>query len=277
MFHIVTEGRCWVELDGAEECMLQTGEFALVPHGKGHRLTGEPGSETAKLFDLPRELISERYELLRHGGGGDPTTLICGAVRLEHPVAQRIIEMLPEIIRIETGSIENEWIQSTLRLMISEARAMRIGGDAVITRVLDILVIQAIRTWLESDPAANSGWFAALQDAQIGKAIGLVHHDPVRDWTLESLAIEVGMSRSAFAARFMALVGEPPMQYLRRWRMHVAENLLKESNAPLSELADHLGYQSEAAFSRAFKKCIGASPGSVRRNHKLKEVEYSSR
>jgi AraC-like DNA-binding protein len=195
---------------------------------------------------------------------------------LEHPVAHRIIDILPKIIRIETGTVENEWIQSTLRMMISEAKAMRIGGDAVITRVSDILVIQAIRSWLESHSTTNSGWFAALQDDQIGGAIGLVHHDPYQDWALETLSAEVGMSRSAFAARFMALVGEPPMQYVRRWRMHVAETLLKENSQPISELADRFGYQSEAAFSRAFKKCVGVSPGSVRKLHRRQMAEFDN-
>jgi AraC-like DNA-binding protein len=160
----------------------------------------------------------------------------------------------------------NEWLLSTIRFMISEASVMRPGGDTIITRVSDILVIQAIRSWLEQDATAKTGWLGALQDKQIGHAISLVHRDPIAPWTVASLAAKIGMSRSAFAARFMSLVGEPPMHYLRRWRMHVAVSTLKESDAPISELADQLGYQSEAAFSRAFKKFIGVTPGSVRRS-----------
>ena len=135
----------------------------------------------------------------------------------------------------------------------------------MITRLGDILVIQAIRAWIESDPAARTGWLGALQDRQIGHAISLIHRDPARDWTVASLAGELAMSRSAFAARFTELVGEPAMQYVTRWRMHVGLNALKDEGATVAELADRLGYRSEAAFARAFKRVIGVSPGAVRR------------
>ena len=136
----------------------------------------------------------------------------------------------------------------------------------MITRLSDILVIQAIRAWMESDPAAQTGWLGALQDPQIGRAISLINRDAARDWTVASLADELAMSRSAFAARFTALVGEPVMRYLARWRMHLAVAALKDEGATVAELADRLGYRSEAAFSRAFKRVIGASPGAVRRS-----------
>jgi AraC-like DNA-binding protein len=158
-----------------------------------------------------------------------------------------------------------EWMQSTLRLMAAEAEELRPGGEAVITRLGDILVIQAIRSWIGSDPAAQTGWLGALQDRQIGRAISLIHRDPARAWTVASLADEVAMSRSAFAARFTELVGEPAMQYVARWRMNVALNSLKEERATVAELASRLGYRSEAAFARAFKRVIGVPPGAVKR------------
>ena len=150
--------------------------------------------------------------------------------------------------------------------MAAEAGELRPGGEAVITRLGDILVIQAIRAWIESDPAAQTGWLGALQDPQIGRAISLIHRDPARNWTVASLADELAMSRSAFAARFTELVGEPVMSYVARWRMHVAVAALKEEGATVGELADRLGYRSEAAFSRAFKRVIGVAPGAVRRS-----------
>jgi AraC-like DNA-binding protein len=164
-----------------------------------------------------------------------------------------------------SSSPQMEWIQSMLRFMASEAKALRLGGETIITRLADILVIQAIRSWIEQDPAAQTGWLRALQDKQIGRVISLIHRDSARAWTVASLAAEVAMSRSAFAARFTELVGEPPMHYVARWRMHVALTWLKEEGAALGELAIRLGYQSEAAFSRAFKRFIGVSPGAVRR------------
>ena len=217
--------------------------------------------------NLPREQVSERYEILRLGGGGAATSVICGAVRFDHPAAHHLVELLPKVITVEASSSPHmEWIQSTLRFMAAEARTLRPGGETVITRLADILVIQAIRSWIDQDPAAQTGWLGALQDKQIGRAIALIHRDPARAWTLASLAAEVAMSRSALAARFTELVGEPAMHYLARFRMHVAVTRLKEDDTRLGELASRLGYQSEAAFSRTFKRFIGVSPGAARRN-----------
>lgn len=276
MFHVVTTGRCWLEVEGAERRLLQAGDFALVPHGEGHRLTSQPGTTAAKLFDLPRELVSDRYEILRHGGGGVVANIVCGVVRFEHPAAQRLIELLPRLITIDASSaFQIEWIHTALRLMAVEAREMLPGGETVITRLSDILVVQAIRTWIAQDPAAQTGWLGALQDKQIGRALALIHRDPARAWTVASLASEVAMSRSALAARFTELVGEPAMRYVARWRMHLALTRLKEERSSLGELAGRLGYQSEAAFSRAFKRYVGVSPGAVRTASQRSSAQHS--
>ena len=264
MFHVVNSGRCWLEVDGTSK-LLQPGDFALVPDGEGHLLTSDPELPPAKLFDLPRQQISERYELLRYGGGGDATTLICGAVRFSHPAARHLIELMPKIICIESwSSPELSWIQSTLRLMAAEASSLRPGGETVITRLADILVIQAIRSWMAEDPTAQSGWLAALKDKQIGQSILLIHRNPEYKWSVAALAEKVAMSRSAYAARFKEVVGESPMQYVSRWRMNVAQMWICEENLQLAEIASRLGYDSEAAFSRAFKRIQGISPGAAR-------------
>lgn len=266
MFHVVTSGRCWLDVEGVEPHLLQTGDLALVPHGEGHQLLSEPGIPAAKLFDLPREQISERYEILKYGQGGAASNLICGTVRFDHPAAHDLVRLLPKVIHIEAWqSPQMEWIQSTLRLMATEAKVIQPGGETIITRLADILVIQAIRSWIAEDPMAQTGWLGALQDKQMGYAILLIQRDPARVWTVAALANEVAMSRSAFAARFKALVGEPPMQYITRWRMNVALTRLKKEDISIGELANHLGYQSEAAFSRAFKRFIGISPGAARK------------
>lgn len=268
LFHVVTAGRCWLEIKGAERRLLQAGDFALVPHGEGHRLLSAPGVRPAKLFDLPREVLGERYELIRQHGGGEPTSMVCGAVRFRHPVAQHLVSLLPKLLTIASWHVrEAGWIQGALDLMAAEVRQLRPGGEAIITRLADILVIQAVRWWLEQDPGAQKGWLAALQDRQVGRAVALVHREPGKTWTLESLADAAGMSRSGFAARFHELVGETPMHYVARWRMQLARAYLEEDrDVTVAELADRLGYQSEAAFSRAFKRFTGVAPGSVRRD-----------
>jgi AraC-like DNA-binding protein len=264
-FHVVTSGRLWLETDGDSD-WLRPGELALVPHGEGHRLRSEPGTPASPILDLPLEKVSDRYELLRHGGGGARTTLICGAVRFDHPAARNLVEILPSTIRIQASeSPQIEWMQSTLRLMAAEAKELRPGGEAVMTRLADILVVQAIRSWIETDSTARTGWLAALRDRQIGHALALIHRDPARPWTVASLARETAMSRSAFAARFSELVDEPAIQYLTRWRMQLAHNALKAEGATVAELAQRLGYRSEAAFARAFKRVLGMPPGAVKK------------
>ncbi|BCL15041.1 AraC family transcriptional regulator [Micromonospora sagamiensis] len=266
-FHVITRGSCWLEAPGAQPRRLAASELALVPHGQGHRLRSEPDAATPSIFALEREQLGERYEILRHGGGGERVDMVCGAVRFDHPAAGRLLALLPQILTVDPASSPTrlEWLRSTLRLMELEADGLRPGGETVITRLSDVLVVQALRAWLESDPAARSGWLGALQDPLIGRAISLVHREPGREWTVASLADQVPMSRSAFAARFTELVGEPAMSYVTRWRMHLAATALRDEGATVAELASRFGYRSEAAFARAFKRVVGSPPGAVRR------------
>ena len=162
--------------------------------------------------------------------------------------------------------LEVEGVSNRLLQLADEARELRPGGETVITRLADVLVIHAIRSWIVQDPAAQTGWLGALQDKQIGRVISLVHREPARAWTLKSLAAEAAMSRSVFAARFAQLVGESAMHYVTRWRMHMALAWLKENDAPVGELSQRLAYESETAFSRAFKRDVGVPPGVARRS-----------
>lgn len=265
-FHVVTTGGVLLEVDHEHTRWLHPGDVALVPHGNGHVLRSEPGVPAPGVMELELEHPSDRYEIIRHGGGGTPTTLICGAVRFDHPVARNLVGILPQLIYIEASEGPRAtWMQGVFRLMAAEARQFQPGGEAVITRLGDVLVIQAIRSWIETAPAARTGWLGALQDQQIGRALALIHREPARAWTVASLASELALSRSAFAARFTELAGEPAMQYVTRWRMQIAQDALETEGATVAELADRLGYKSEAAFARAFKRVIGVAPGAVKR------------
>jgi AraC-like DNA-binding protein len=258
-FHVVTSGSLWLEAGGTDRTLVP-GQVALVPRGEGHVLRSDPSAPAPGILELEREQLSERYEVLRHGGDGPATTLLCGAVRFGHPAAATLVGVLPEIMCTDA-----ERLQATITLIAGEAREPRLGGEAVLTRLADVLVIQAMRSWLESDPGARTGWLGALRDEQIGRAIALIHREPARDWTVASLAHELAMSRSSFAARFTALVGEPAMAYVTRWRMQVALAALRDERATIADLANRLGYRSEAAFARAFKRETGMPPGAVRR------------
>ena len=263
-FHAVLGGNFTLEVEG-EVRTLRAGDLVLVSHGTGHRARGVEEAATQSVFDLPHDYVTDQYAVLRHGGGGDRTDVVCGGIRLEHPAARQLVASLPPIIHIEASrSTRADWMRATLELMAEETQQVRPGGEAVVSRLCDIVVIQAIRTWIERDPAAQTGWLGALRDEQIGTAIARVHSNPEHGWTVATLADEVAMSRSAFAARFTELVGESAMRYVTRWRMHVALDLLQRTDASVASVAGQVGYDSEAAFSRAFKRVIGLSPGTAR-------------
>lgn len=266
MFVIVTSGHGWLQMGEGEPLLVQQGSMVLLPHGASYRLLSEPGAAAEPLFDIPVEKVSDRYEIMRHGGGGAITRATSGVVQFDSVAAKRLVSLLPPVLRVDAWDGEaGDWLRSSLSLIAREASAMRPGGETVMTRLADILVIQAIRAWLDRAPEANLGWLAALRDRQLGRALALMHRQPERDWSLAALAGEAGMSRSAFSARFTDMVGQPAAQYLAQWRLHLARAQLLESHEPVGVVARRAGYRSEAAFGRAFKQFFGIAPGAARR------------
>ena len=262
-FHVVTSGGCRLTV-GETEQRLRPGELVVVPHGTGHVLRSAPDVLAPDIRSIPHPMLGGRYALLRHGGDGPVTRMVCGAVRFGHPAARDLVDRLPGLIRVEPSPLGDR-VQDTLRLVAAEVEDGRPGSEAVITRLADVLVIQAVRDRLESDAAARTGWLGALADDRIGRALAAVHREPERGWTVATLATTAAMSRSAFAARFTELVGEPAMTYVTRWRMHAAVDLLSEGDATVAEAARRFGYRSEAAFARAFARVVGEPAGRVRR------------
>lgn len=265
-FHVVLDGTCTITTSGGESRRVGTGDIVVLPHGSGHVAADEPTSPTPLVFDLPHDYVSRQYAVLHHGDGGASCQVICGVVHLGHPAARLLLTVLPEVMHVDaaTGRRQWEWLPSILTLMAAEAQTMRPGGETVITRLSDILVIQAIRAWIETSPEAQTGWLEALRHPQIGQAISLVHREPAKDWSVATLARAVGMSRSNLSARFTELVGMSPKQYITSWRMRLAEDLLKDPDLSLAAIATATGYQSEAAFSRAFKRETGVAPSRAR-------------
>lgn len=266
MFHVVTSGKAWLAVEGEALRELAAGDLSLVCTGQGHRLLSDPGQSATPLFDCDRDAVTDWFEVLRLGGGGAATQMICGAVCFDDPAVRELIRLLPRTITIASmHSSEMEWFRSTLNLLVEEARSRKPGHETIITRLADILIVQAIRSWIESDPATQRSWLRGLRDVHVGRALALIHRDPSRAWTVLTLAREVGLSRSTFSARFSELVGLPAMEYVTRWRIRVARSRLLERSISLAKLAEEVGYESEAAFSRAFKRVTGVTPGSLRR------------
>lgn len=259
IFHIITSGSCLIEY-GEQTIELKVGDFVFMPKGQGHIFRSDKNAKAPDLFDLPRNQISHNYETMSLGveEGNEKTTMLCGVVKLEHPSADLIINSMPDMIYLESSkSSFTSWMNHTVRLISVEAEQTQIGGETILTRLADILVIQALRYWINNDADAKRGWLFALKDKRIGKSLSLIHTNPGRQWTIESLGKEIGMSRTAFASKFTALVGEPMLQYLTKWRMNLAVMKLNDGEKVTPELVEQLGYRSESAFRRTFKKVTG--------------------
>lgn len=265
-FHVGLTGRCDIESDEFDRVELTPGGFVLVTRGVGHDLSSTPAAERPDVVGLPHEYENENYAVLRYGEGPVTTTLVCGMIRLASHVGQELIDALPPVIAMDgLDNLQSEWMQSSIRLMAAESKSMSPGGDTIVTRLCDILVIQALRRWLETSDDAQKGWLGALKDPSIGRAMSAVHKDPEVSWDLETMAATAGMSRSAFAARFASLVGRTPVKYATEVRMRRAQELLSDPNNSVAELAWRFGYNSEASFHRAFKRVVGIPPGKYRR------------
>jgi len=266
-FHVVLHGNCWLDVEGSEQSVpLSSGDLVALPHGHPHVLRDDPRTPPQPLLQVLGNGLCRSEGVISAGGGGLKTSMVSGFFRFEDRRKNPLLEALPPVISLlgENGRAV-PWLEPTLKFIACEAASGRPGAQTVISRLADVLFIQIVRGHLASLPADTPGWLGALVEPQIGTAIGLVHERPEHGWTVASLASEVGMSRSAFAARFARLVGEPPLSYLTRWRMQRAAVMLREGRSTLAEIAAKVGYESEAAFSKAFKRAVGSSPGAYRR------------
>jgi AraC-like DNA-binding protein len=264
-FHVIVAGRCWLRL-GVERIELRVGDLVVLPRGEEHQLGDAPEGPAVPLAALPSEHVGDNAALLRASGPGEGALLICGGVRFAGPIAHPLVALLPRVLRLNCADHGpmHVWLDTTLAMLGAEALSLRPGTAAIMTRLADILVLQTIRAWLERDLDQQVGWLGALRDPEIGRALALIHRQAEEPWTVASLAAEIHLSRSNFSERFTRLVGMPPMQYVTRWRMYLAGSWLREERVRVSEAADRLGYSSEAAFSRAFKRHLGIAPGAMR-------------
>lgn len=265
-FHVIVTGHCFLCID-AERIPLGTGDLVLLPHGEEHQLADPAAGAAIPLESLPSERIGDNAALLRYDGYGDRSLLICGGIRFAGPLAHPLLELLPRVLLLRREELAgaHSWLDATLTMLETEALSLRPGSVAVMTRLADILVLQTIRVWLECDKDRRLGWLGALSDPDIGRALALIHRCAEEPWTVASLAKEVNLSRSVFSERFSRLVGISPMQYVTRWRMSLAGSWIREERMSASEAAHRLGYSSEAAFSRAFKRYLQVPPGVFQR------------
>jgi AraC-like DNA-binding protein len=264
MFHYVAEGTAYLRGPAKTPLRLVAGDFVLLPHGRGHTLASTPKGRALPMRTFPREQIGRNASRIHGGGGGTPSLVICGSVSFEDHATHPLLRLLPQVLHLR-GAGQETMLRRMLEAMGSEARSTKVGATTIMTRIADVLVLYAVRAWFDANQKCDTGWLGALRDPSVGSALALMHGRPEQPWTVASLAAEVGMSRSLFSERFARLTGVPPLLYLTRWRMHLALRWLREDRTSISAVAQRLGYESEPAFSRAFKRHIGISPGHARR------------
>ncbi len=269
-FHIVTGGACWLSVEGRGKPVLLTeGDLVILPHGHAHTLTDHPNTPVTRLEDLVPTRSREKEGIFSSGGRGAVTTLVCGGLQLEDRMTNPLFSILPTFLHLRSqDGLSIPWLQAIVQLVKTEASGNRPAAQAVITRLSEILFIQAVRAHIGTVGDGNVGWLGALKDPQIGQALALIQRQPDESWTVESLASRVSLSRSAFSAKFKQLVGESPMQYITRVRLTKAAVLLRTRSPTLVEVAMAVGYDSEVAFSKAFKRYFDIAPGAYRQGRR---------
>jgi AraC-like DNA-binding protein len=266
-YHVVTAGSCWGGIIDEPATKLETGDIIVFPQGDSHVMSSAPGMRGTPDFESFRTLNQGRLPLsvsLR-GGGPERTQLVCGFLGCDARPFNPLLATLPRVmhLRAEGNDIA---LRTLVDLALAESKQQRAGGDCVLSRLSELLFVEVVRRYVAQLPPEGVGWFAGMRDPHIGRALQRLHERPAHDWSLDELAKDSGVSRSVLAERFAHLVGVPPIQYLAQWRIQLAASLLRTSRQSLAEIAERVGYGSETALSRAFKRQVGVAPAVYRRN-----------
>lgn len=269
-FHVMLAGSCWVETTtpGLGPLLVEPGDIILLPHGDPHVMGSDPGHRPEPNLDIYFRPVDRDlpFRLTDLGGTGSPARFVCGYLGCDAEPFNPLLDALPRLSVVKARDDQGRLTANLIAAALSERSHHRPGGETVLAKLSELMLVQALRSHLDALPEHSEGWLSGLRDPVIGKVLRLIHGEPARDWTLENLARETGLSRSALAERFTRLVQQPPMQYLARWRMQLAARALERPGVSIAEVAEEIGYQSEAAFNRAFKKYVGEPPGVWRRS-----------
>jgi AraC-like DNA-binding protein len=266
-YHLIARGNCWGHVVGDEPILLREGDFIVFPQGDAHVLSSAPGMRAApdmSVFARGSTPLPLVYEM--GGGGADRARVVCCFLGCDERPYNPLLTALPRVIHLSARGTRGSagWLGTLLNVAIGESGAGRPGGENILARLSELMFVEMVRQYLETLPEKEKGWLAGLRDPVVGQALAAMHGEPRADWTVEGLARQVGVSRSVFAERFTDMVGHAPMQYLALWRTQLASRLLIDGGQ-VAEVAAEVGYESEAAFSRAFKKLVGQAPGMWRR------------
>lgn len=267
-YHLVTAGSCEVVFDGEAPQHAQAHDLIVIPGGDPHLLGSDLAAPRTDMTRLVAATTPAEVPRVSHGGGGEATRLVCGYLACDSALFKTLLAALPRvmIIGMQEGSARGQWLESSIQFSLAEYAVPSAGAGAVLAKLSELLFVEAIRRYAESLPPGQHGWLAGLRDRHVGSALSLMHAQPAHPWTVDELGSRIGLSRSALGEKFTVLLGQPPMQYLARWRLQLAADLLHGSRRTIGAIAADVGYDSEAAFSRAFKREFGAAPAAWRRS-----------
>jgi AraC-like DNA-binding protein len=265
MFHLLTEGHAFVRLESGERETFTAGDLVMIPHGDPHVMGNGGSTKAVNDSEELAEVIQQGLKLWRLGGGGEITRFVCGYMACDPELSKVFLSGLPPLFKV---SIRNDaagrWLENSIRFSVEQADRLHAGGEAVLAKLSEVVFIETLRAYIAHLPAAQTGWLAGARDSEVGKTLALMHREPSRPWTLADLAREAGISRSALAERFRHYLNETPMAYLTRWRLQLGAQMLGSTNYSVAQIAGDVGYESEAAFNRAFKRDFGVPPARFR-------------
>ena len=275
-YHVVTSGRCFASLDGGEAVPVEAGEVVMFTNADPHVMSSSAGMRaeppSADMIDIADAGLLPFHVNLMNGGGMS-ARLVCGYLACDAKPFNPLLEALPPMLKAgDAGRNDSGWLGHFIHFAVAEVAEKRAGSESVLTKLSELMFIDVIRRYIEALPPQKTRWLAGLRDPAVGKALALIHARPQFNWTIEGLARQCGTSRTVMAERFAQFVGVPPMHYLAKWRMQVAAEMLNRGNANMATIAAEIGYESEAAFSRAFKKATGVSPAAWKRQRLTKRT-----
>jgi AraC-like DNA-binding protein len=278
IYHLLTEGRACVRLNDGTCVNLKAGDIVMLPHGDPHIMENGPPTPTVDESDQLGEVLAQGLKLWRLGGGGEVTKFVCGYMACDPRLSQVFLSGLPPLFKV---SIRNDasgrWLENSIRFSVDEAGHYLAGGEAVRAKLSEVLFVETLRAYISNLSAEQSGWLAGARDAEVGRALAMMHRNPAHPWTIAALAKEAGVSRSVLAERFRYFLNEPPMAYLTRWRLQLGAQMLSSTSHSVAQIAAEVGYESEAAFNRAFKREFGAPPARFRDQSRVTPKGMASR
>ena len=269
IYHLLTEGRAYARLLDGERIILDAGDIVIFPHGDAHVIENGPPTKPVDMVKELTRIFSRGLKLSRQGGGGEVTRFVCGFMACEPRLSQVFLSGLPPVFKVNIrNDASGRWLENSIRFSVNDADASRAGGEAVLARLSEVLFVETLRTYIAHLPPEQTGWLAGARDSEVGKTLALMHRNPAHPWTIDSLSKEAGVSRTVMAERFRNYLNESLMAYLKRWRLQLGAEMLVSTSHSVAQIAPEVGYESEAAFNRAFKRQFTVPPARFRSQSK---------